>query len=63
MRTSFVFAGWVTFSKGPAENNTVDETEFANRWVYTLVVELWASPIASRNVRVNMDTNELQLVN
>ena len=42
------------------EYTSVDKIEYANRWVYTLAVDPSASPIASKNVRINVDTNEVQ---
>jgi len=40
--------------------NAVDKAEYANRWVYTLAVDPSASTITSKNVRINIDTNEVQ---
>lgn len=45
------------------EYSAVDKLEFANRWVYTLAVDPSIKPITSRNVRVNVDTNEVQVIN
>ena len=42
------------------EYTAVDKVEFANRWVYTLAVDPSISPITSKNVRINIDTNEVQ---
>ena len=42
------------------EYTAVDRVEYANRWVYTLAVDPSVSPIVSRNVRINIDTNEVQ---
>jgi len=44
------------------EYTPVDKVEYANRWVYTVAVDPYASPITSRNVRINIDTNEVQPV-
>ncbi|MBP1763638.1 MAG: hypothetical protein H6Q65_696 [Firmicutes bacterium] len=44
------------------EYTSVDKVEYANRWVYTVAVDPYASPITSRNVRINIDTNEVQAV-
>jgi hypothetical protein len=41
----------------------VDSLSLTDRWVYTLAIDPNASPIRSRNVRVNIDTNEVQVVN
>jgi len=43
--------------------NPVDSLNLKDRWVYTVAIDPNASPIKSRNVRVNMDTNEVQVVN
>ena len=40
----------------------VDKVEYANRWVYTLAVDPTVSTITSKNVRINIDTNEVQTV-
>ncbi|MDF2635375.1 MAG: hypothetical protein K0R78_2249 [Pelosinus sp.] len=42
------------------EYTSVDKVEYANRWVYTLAVDPSVSPIMSKNVRINIDTNEVQ---
>lgn len=42
------------------EYTAVDKVEYANRWVYTLAVDPSVSPITSKNVRINIDTNEVQ---
>ena len=42
------------------EYTAVDKVEYANRWVYTLAVDPAVSPVTSRNVRINIDTNEVQ---
>ena len=42
------------------EYAAVDKVEFANRWVYTLAVDPSVAPITSKNVRINIDTNEVQ---
>ena len=42
------------------EYTSVDKVEFANRWIYTLAVDPAVSPITSKNVRINIDTNEVQ---
>jgi hypothetical protein len=42
------------------EYTAVDKIEYANRWVYTLTVDPSVSPITSKNVRINIDTNEVQ---
>ena len=39
---------------------SVDRVEYANRWIYTLAVDPAVSPVASKNVRINIDTNEVQ---
>ena len=40
----------------------VDKVEYANRWIYTLAVDPSVYPIVSRDVRINIDTNEVQTV-
>ena len=42
------------------EYTAVDKVEYANRWVYTLAVDPSISPITSKNVRINIDSNEVQ---
>lgn len=42
------------------EFTSVDKVEYANRWVYTLAVDPSVSPVTSKNVRINVDTNEVQ---
>ena len=42
------------------EFTPVDKVEFANRWVYTLAADPAVTPVVSRNVRINIDTNEVQ---
>lgn len=44
------------------EYTAVDRVEYANRWVYTLAVDPTAYPIVSRDVRINIDTNEVLAV-
>ncbi|HWR28783.1 MAG TPA: hypothetical protein VN631_03030 [Negativicutes bacterium] len=44
------------------EYTAVDKMEYANRWVYTLAVDPSAYPVTSKNVRINIDTNEVQAV-
>ena len=44
------------------EYSAIDKVEYSNRWVYTLAVDPAAYPVSSRNVRVNIDTNEVQAV-
>jgi len=41
----------------------VDKVDYANRWVYTVAVDPSVSPITSKNVKINIDTNEVQLTN
>jgi len=38
----------------------VDKVEYANRWIYALAVDPYASTIVSKGVRINIDTNEVQ---
>ena len=42
------------------EYTAVDKVEYANRWVYTLAVDPSVYPIVSKDVRINIDTNEVQ---
>lgn len=42
------------------EYTPVNKVEYANRWIYTLAVDPAFSPIMSKNVRINIDTNEVQ---
>ena len=42
------------------EYTPVNKVEYANRWIYTLAVDPSVSPITSKNVRINIDTNEVQ---
>lgn len=52
------------FKLGPFETyNPVDKLDLSGRWVYTLAIDSSVSSLASKNVRVNIDTNEVQLVN
>lgn len=44
------------------EYTAVDKVEYANRWVYTLAVDPSVYPIVSKEVRINIDTNEVQTV-
>lgn len=44
------------------EYSAIDTIEFANRWVHTLAIDPNASTIMSKNVRINIDTNEVQTV-
>ena len=44
------------------EYSPVDKVEYANRWIYTVAIDPNASPIRSRNVRINIDTNEVQMI-
>ena len=44
------------------EYSAIDRMEYSNRWVYTLAVDPTTYPVSSRNVRVNIDTNEVQSV-
>jgi len=43
--------------------NPVDDLNLSNRWVHTLAIDPAAQTIISRNVRVNIDTNEVQVLN
>lgn len=55
--------GIVYFKIGPFETyNPVDKLELSDRWVYTLAIDPSVSSLASKNVRVNIDTNEVQLM-
>ena len=42
------------------EYTAVDKVEYANRSVYTLAVDPSITPIISKNVKINIDTNEVQ---
>jgi len=54
----------VSYSKRPSEIYTpVNNLSLSNRWVYTLAIDPSASPLVSKNVRVNIDTNEVQFTN
>jgi len=44
------------------EYSAVDTIEYANRWLYTLAIDPNAATIISKNVRINIDTNEVQTV-
>ena len=44
------------------EYSAIDTMEYANRWLYTLAIDPNAATIMSRNVRVNIDTNEVQVM-
>jgi len=44
------------------EYSAIDTMEYANRWLYTLAIDPNAATIVSKNVRVNIDTNEVQAV-
>ncbi len=49
---------------GPLETyNPVDKLSLTNRWVHTVAINPSVSPLVSRNVRVNIDTNEVQITN
>jgi hypothetical protein len=43
--------------------NPVDALEISGRWIYALAIDPTVSPLASKNVRVNIDTNEVQVRN
>jgi hypothetical protein len=45
------------------EYTAVDQVDYANRWVYTVAVDPSVSPITSKKVKINIDTNEVQLMN
>lgn len=52
------------FKLGPFETyNPVDKLELTDRWVYTVAIDTSASSLTSKNVRVNIDTNEVQFTN
>ncbi|MHC1759493.1 MAG: hypothetical protein AB9917_08275 [Negativicutes bacterium] len=44
------------------EYSPLDKVEYANRWIYTVAIDPNTSPIRSRNVRINIDTNEVQMI-
>lgn len=51
------------FALGPFETyNPIDSLELSDRWVTTLAINPAVSPLASRNARVNIDTNEVQFI-
>ena len=50
--------------RGSSETyNPVNNLSLSNRWVSTLAIDPSVSPLVSKNVRVNIDTNEVQLTN
>lgn len=52
------------FKLGPFETyNAVDKLDLVDRWVYTVAIDLSASSLASKNVKINIDTNEVQFIN
>ena len=52
------------FKLGPFETyNAVDKLDLADRWVYTVAIDPSASSLASKNVKINIDTNEVQIIN
>ncbi|HEY3425662.1 MAG TPA: hypothetical protein VGL27_12760 [Negativicutes bacterium] len=55
----------VSYSKqGKNETyNPVNSLILSDRWVYIVAIDSYASPLVSKNVRVNIDTNEIQLTN
>ena len=59
---SYIY-GVTYFKLGPFESYTpVDKLEMTDRWVYTVAINPAVTPLSSRNVRVNIDTNEVQPV-
>jgi hypothetical protein len=55
----------VSYSKnGTNEIYTpVNNVSISDRWVYIVAIDSSVSPLVSKNVRVNIDTNEVQLTN
>ena len=54
----------VSYSRQPSETyNPVNNLSLVNRWVYVSAIDPSASPLVSKNVRINIDTNEVQLTN
>ncbi len=41
----------------------VNNVSISDRWVYIVAIDSSVSPLVSKNVRVNIDTNEVQLTN
>lgn len=44
------------------EYTAVNSVEYAKRWVYTLAIDPSVYPIVSKDVRINIDTNEVQII-
>ena len=52
------FKLWTFETYSPVNNLSVTD-----RWVYSSAIDSFVSPLASKNIRVNIDTNEVQLTN